>query len=102
MGTGQLNLQRGKMVELEIFTVEDTYPGKKTDLKKLMAEKIGPNSLGCSYIGDIHLGSINGETYHCFGATVIVHVDYLSIISEDMPRAHGELEKVLGLPLIFG
>ncbi len=102
MGIGQLILQSGNMVELEIFTVRDTDPGKKTDLKKLMEEKIGPNSLGCSYIGDIHLGSTNGETYHCFGATVIVHVDYLSIISENIPKAHGELEKVLGLPLIFG
>ena len=102
MGIEQTTLQSGKMVELEIFTVRHTYPGKKTDLKKLMAEKIGPNSPGCSYIGDIHLGSTNGETYHCFGATVIVHENYLSIISEDIPKTHGELEKVLGLPLIFG
>lgn len=101
MGIEQTVSQSRKIVELEIFTVKDTYLGEKTDLKKLMAEKIGPNSPGCSYIGDIHLGRTNGEAYHCFGATVIVHEDYLSIISEDIPGAHGELEKVLGLPLIF-
>ena len=80
-----------EIIPVRIFTIEGI------DLKDLMADKIGSSSPGCCYI----TSSIRGEEiYHCFGATVFVHRNSLSITGEDIDKAQKGLEEILGSPLI--
>ena len=62
-----------------------------------MADRINPVFPGCCYITS---GSTKERIYHCFGATVLVHEDYLTVISEDLSKARRGLEGVIGHSLI--
>lgn len=80
-------------MQLESFTLR----GGNGNLKKLMKDKIRPVSPGCCYL----LSSATREdVYHCHGATVIVHDNYLTLLSEDMPNSLKGLERTINHSLM--
>ena len=88
-------------MQLEDYTIPKRG---NTDLRKLIAEKMGSVSAeSCNITTNItRVGSniIQEEVYHCFGATVLASVDHIRIISEVVQRAREGLEQAIGHPLV--
>lgn len=80
-------------MQIEFYTLN----GRGNNLKELMAEKVKSVSPGGCHVTT---SMIREEVYHCFGATVTVCKEYLSIFSENVPKAKKGLEATLGHSLV--
>ena len=83
-------------MQIESYSLD----GKKVNLKKLIADKIGPVHSECIHaatiITQVASSVVREEIYHGYRATILVHEKYLTFYGEDVSRAKRGLEAVLG------
>ena len=87
-------------MQIESYSLD----GKKANLKELIADKIGPVHSECIHaatiITKVESSVVRDDIYHGYRATILVHGDYLTIFSEDVPRAKKGLEAIMGHSLM--